>query len=203
MKNVLEILKDLEIEVPKEKETELNKAIAENYKTVAEVEKKVSKLEAEIEKANERACDAENTLKGFDGKDFEAITKERDEWKVKYETKIREDAEAKEKAELDEAIANAIKEAKGRNAKAIISNLDMDAIKASKNRDKDIADAIKTLSESSETAFLFETDPENNRAQFTQPVAKATTTPNTVTMDDIMKMKDPVEAVNMIAKHNL
>lgn len=199
MKNVLEILKGLGIDVPADKEADLNKEVAENYKTVAEFDKKVKKLEADIETANTRATEAEETLKGFEGKNFDEITKERDEWKVKYETKIREDAEAKEKAELDEAIDSAIKNAKGKNAKAIIAQLDIDSIKASKNRDKDIAEAIKALSESEDTAFLFETDPENNRAQFTQPIAKAT--PETVTKESIMAIKDTVERVNMIAKH--
>lgn len=199
MKNVLEILKGLGIDVPADKEADLNKEVAENYKTVAEFDKKVAKMQNDIDKATERANEAEETLKGFEGKDFDEITKDRDEWKVKYETKIREDAEAKEKAELDEAIDSAIKNAKGKNAKAIIAQLDIDSIKASKNRDKDIAEAIKALSESEDTAFLFETDPENNRAQFTQPLPKAT--PETVTKESIMAIKDTVERVNMIAKH--
>lgn len=199
MKNIIEILKGLGIEVPTEKETDLNKEVAENYKTVAEFDKKVFKMQGEIDKATERATSAEETLKGFEGKDFDSITQERDSWQKKYEDKIKADEEAKEKAELDEAIDSAIKNAKGKNAKAIIAQLDIDSIKASKNRDKDIAEAIKALSESEDTAFLFETDPENNRAQFTQPLQKAT--PETVTKESIMAIKDAVERVNMIAKH--
>lgn len=169
MKNIITILKDLGIDVPAEKEADLNKAVAENYKTTAEHDKKIEKMQKDIDSAEERAKTAEETLKGFEGKDFEQITKDRDEWKVKYETKIREDQEAKEKAELDEAIENAIKEAKGKNAKAIRANLDLDAIKASKNRDKDIASALKALSEADDTAFLFSSAEDQNSAKFTSP----------------------------------
>lgn len=199
MKNIVEILKGLGVDVPADKEADLTKEVAENYKTVAEFDKKVAKMQGEIDKASERATAAEETLKGFEGKDFDAIIKDRDSWQKKYEEKIKADEEAREKAELDEAIDAAIKTAKGRNAKAIIAQLDMNAIKASKNRDKDIADAIKALSESTETAFLFETDPENSRAKFTAPQTGSTGA--TVTKESIMAIKDRTERINMIAQH--
>lgn len=201
MKNILTILKDLGIDVPADKEAELNKAVAENYKTSAEHDKKVEKMQKEIDSAVERATTAEETLKGFEGKDFDTISKERDEWKVKYETKIREDAEKQEKAELDDAIAEAIKTAKGKNAKAIIANLDMEAIKASKNRDKDIADAIKALSESEETAFLFSTDPENNRAKVFTGKMGSSAGKSEMTKESIMAIKDRTERINAIAQN--
>ena len=202
MKNILTILKELGIDVPAEKEADLTKAVAENYKTAAEHDKKVEKMQKDIDSAIERANTAEETLKGFEGKDFEAITKERDSWQKKYEDRIREDQEAKEKAELDEAISNAIKTAKGKNAKAILANLDMEAIKASKNRDKDIADALKALSESEETAFLFATDPEANRAKpVTAPMKNTAGAGTTVTKESIMAIKDRTERINAIAQH--
>ena len=36
MKNILTILKELGIDVPKDKESDLDKAVQENYKTVAD-----------------------------------------------------------------------------------------------------------------------------------------------------------------------
>lgn len=197
MENIIDILKGLEIEVPTEKAETLNKKVSENYKTVAEFDKKVEKMQKDIDKANERATESEETLKGFEGKDFESITKERDEWKVKYETKIREDAEAKEKAEFDEAIENAIKEAKGKNAKSILANLDIESLKASKNRDKDIADAIRNLAESDDTAFLFETDPESKRASFTSKMGNSGSG-KSLTKADIMAVQDRAERRKLI-----
>ena len=77
MKNIIDICKDFGLEIPAEKHAEFNKAVAENYKTIAEHEKKVNRLTDDLAAANKRADTAEETLKGFEGKDFETITKER------------------------------------------------------------------------------------------------------------------------------
>lgn len=199
MKNVKEILRELGIEIPADKEADFNKAMAENYKTIAEHEKKVEKMQKDLDNANARAEAAESTLKGFEGKDFDAIKAEADKWKGEYEGLIQKQKDEAEKAELDEAIDKAIKEAKGKNAKAIIAQLDMDAIKASKNRDKDIASAIKSLSESEETAFLFASDPEGNRAHFTQPGQKGKQTD--VTRESILAMPDKFARIEAISQH--
>lgn len=103
MQNILEILKTNGVEIPEEKTAEINKAISENYKTIAEVEKKLSKIEVEKNNWKERAEMAEETLKGFEGKDFEAITRERDEWKEKAEQAEKDYSQkeaAREKREL-------------------------------------------------------------------------------------------------------
>ncbi len=47
MKNIIEILKGLGIDVPEDKTAELNRLVSENYKTVAEFDKKVGKAETE------------------------------------------------------------------------------------------------------------------------------------------------------------
>lgn len=109
MQNIIEILKSNGIEVPEDKVSTINKAVAENYKTVSEVEKKTSKLESERDSWKERAENAEETLKGFEGKDFDTITKERDEWKKKAEDAEKEysakEAEREKQELLKEAFA--------------------------------------------------------------------------------------------------
>ena len=109
MQNIIEILKSNGIEVPEDKVSTINKAVAENYKTVSEVEKKTSKLESERDSWKERAETAEETLKGFEGKDFDTITKERDEWKKKAEDAEKEysakEAEREKQELLKEAFA--------------------------------------------------------------------------------------------------
>ena len=152
MKNIIDILKGLGIEVPEDKASDLNKEVAENYKTVAEFDKKVDKMQKEIDSVTERADKAEETLKGFEGKDL--IQKQKDEADL---------------AELNGAIDKAIENAKGKDAVSIRAHLDMDAIKASKNRDKDIETAIKALAEGEKTSFLFTTTAEEEQAQFTSP----------------------------------
>ena len=109
MQNIIEILKSNGIEVPEDKVSTINKAVAENYKTVSEVEKKTSKLESERDSWKDRAETAEETLKGFEGKNFDEITKERDEWKKKAEDAEKEysakEAEREKQELLKEAFA--------------------------------------------------------------------------------------------------
>jgi len=169
MKNIIDILKGVGIEVPEDKTADLNKEVTANYKTVAEFEKKVEKMQKEIDSVTERADNAEETLKGFEGKNFDEITSDRDKWKADYEALIQKQKDEADLAELNGAIDKAIENAKGKDAVSIRAHLDLDAIKSSKNRDKDIESAIKSLSENESTAFLFTSDADNNSAQFTTP----------------------------------
>lgn len=194
--NIIEKLKSLNVEIT----PEIEKAFDAEFITMNEHEKKMKKVEAERDGFKERAETAEGTLQGFEGKDFDEITKDRDSWKNKYETFVREQEEAKDLAELNEAVETAIKEARGRNVKAIIAQLDMDSIKASKNRDKDIETAIKSLADSEETAFLFESDPENNRARFTKQMDGGKTG-SKMTKAEIMAVSDRTERRKLIKEN--
>ena len=85
MKNITEILKDVGVEVPEDKQSELNRALSENYKTVAEFDKKLRKSDEERDAWRERAEAAEKTLEGFDGVDIETMNRELADWKRKAE----------------------------------------------------------------------------------------------------------------------
>lgn len=187
--NIIEKLKSLGVEVT----PEIEKAFDGDFISLLELDKKIGKIEKERDAYKLRAEQAEETLKGFEGKDFEAITKDRDEWKVKYETFVREQEEARDNAEFEECISAGIKNAKGRNEKAIRAQLDLDLLRKSKNRDKDIADAIKAISDNEATAFLFETDPENNRARFTGSMGNSGNGGNggsKMSMSELMRYKN-------------
>lgn len=67
MKNITEILKALEIDIPKDRQEELGKAVAENYKTIAEFDKRTKRLEEERDGYKEQLTTATETLKGFEG----------------------------------------------------------------------------------------------------------------------------------------
>ena len=97
MKNIHTILSEIGISIPDDKKADFDKAVAENYKTSAEFEKKVNRLTDDLETEKKRADTAVETLKGFEGKDFDAITRERDEWKKKHD-----DLEASHKKEQEE-----------------------------------------------------------------------------------------------------
>jgi hypothetical protein len=81
MKNIIDICKDFGLEIPADKHADFLKAVNGEYKTIAEHNKVLDKLSD----ATKRAETAEETLKGFEGKDFETITRERDKWQKDYE----------------------------------------------------------------------------------------------------------------------
>ena len=154
MKNIETILSELGITVPDDKKEALGKAVAENYKTAAEHEKKVNRLTDDLANMTTRAETAEETLKGFDGKDFEAITRERDQWKTKHDELVATHQREKDEQEFNDSLSAAISTAKGKNGKAISALLDLDALRGSKNRDKDIQTALEGLR--AEHGYLFE-----------------------------------------------
>lgn len=197
MKNIIDICKDFGIEIPADKHAEFNKAVAENYKTIAEHEKKVSRLTEDLNAATKRADTAEETLKGFEGKDFEAITKDRDEWKRKHEEQEAAHKKEKEDREFNDILSSAITEAKGKNAKAIGALLDLEKLRSSRNLDKDIKAALDSLR--TENGYLFEDNGGNPK--FTDPNGNGGNKGggNTLTKKDILAIKDPVERQAKIA----
>lgn len=154
MKNIHTILSEIGITVPEDKKAEFDKAVAENYKTSAEHEKKVTRLTDDLAAEKKRADEAVETLKGFEGKDFDAITRDRDEWKKKHDEAVADYKRQQEDREFSSALENAISEAKGKNAKAIVALLDTDKLRGSRNLDKDIKSALDALR--TDSGYLFE-----------------------------------------------
>lgn len=196
MKNIHTILSEMDITIPEDKRADFDKLFAENYKTTVEFEKKVNRLTEDLAAEKKRADDAADTLKGFEGKDFDAIIKDRDAWKQKHDDAIAEHQRQQESREFDSALDTAITEAKGKNAKAIKALLDTDKLRSSKNRDKDIKAALDGLR--TESGYLF--DDNGGGAQFTDPKGNGGTG-GTVTVKDIMAIKDPVERQNKIVQN--
>lgn len=71
MKNIETILKDFGLEIPEDKKTEFQSAFGENYKTIADYQKQKDKLSA----AEQKAADAQDALKKFDGVDVDGFKK--------------------------------------------------------------------------------------------------------------------------------
>ena len=90
MLKVITELEKLGLELTDEMKESIKKNIGEEVYSKSELDKKVKKVEEERDQYKGRAETAEETLKGFDGKDLETITKERDEWKEKAETAANE-----------------------------------------------------------------------------------------------------------------
>lgn len=198
MKNIIDICKDLGIEIPADKHAEFNKAVAENYKTVAEHEKKVNRLTEDLNAATKRADTAEETLKGFEGKDFENITKERDEWKRKHDENQQKYQQEQEEREYNADLEAAATAAKCRDMKALTAHLDHDALRKSRNRKADMEAAINA--QRTERAYLFEDNGGN--PTFTDPKGNGGNKGGgTITKKDIMSVKDPVQRQKLIGEN--
>lgn len=199
MKNMIEICKDFGIEIPAEKHAEFNKAVAENYKTTAEFEKKVNRLTDDLAAEKKRADEAVETLKGFEGKDFDAITRDRDEWKRKHDEAVANHQKEQEEREFNSTLETAISESKGKSVKAIMALLDMDKLRESKNQEKDIKAALDTLR--TENGYLF--DDNGGTPRFTDPNGGGGAGGNTgaVTREEIMNIPDRSERRAMMAKN--
>ena len=142
MKNIHTILSEIGISIPDDKKADFDKAVAENYKTSAEFEKKVNRLSDDLEAEKKRADTAVETLKGFEGKDFDAITRERDDWKKKHDNLEASHKKEQEEREFSAALEAAITESKGKNAKAITALQDIEKLRSSKNQQADIKAAL-------------------------------------------------------------
>ena len=197
MKNIHTILSEMDITIPEDKKADFDKLFAENYKTTVEFEKKVNRLTDDLNAEKKRADDAVETLKGFEGKDFDAITRDRDEWKRKHDDEVAKHKKEQEDREFNTSLESAITDAKGKNAKAIMALLDLDKLRGSKNQEKDIKAALESVRTDNE--YLFEAvdgpparfDDSGNKGN---PAGK-------MTMKEIMAIKDPVERQKQIGQN--
>lgn len=206
MQNIIEILKSNGIEVPEDKVSTINKAVAENYKTVSEVEKKTSKLESERDSWKDRAETAEETLKGFEGKDFDTITKERDEWKKKAEDAEKEYSAKEAEREKQELLKEAFAEIEftSESAKKAIMAQISENVSVKNGKLIGFNDLLEDAKKNDASAFVDKEQQslEQNKARFTGPMNNQNGNNNgNLTKKDIMAIKDPVERQQKIAEN--
>ena len=194
MKNIHTILSEIGITIPEDKKAEFDKAVAENYKTSAEFEKKVDRLKDDLAAEKKRADEAAETLKGFEGKDFDAITKERDEWKKKHDDALEAHKKEQEDREYNEEFEQAATAAQCIDVKALSAHLDHEALRKSHNRKADIEAAIDA--QRTEKGYLFQDN--GGAAQFTAG-SSGGAGGGALTRKDILAIKDPAERQAKIA----
>ena len=97
----------------------------------------------------------EGDLKKYDGVDLTALNKEIED--LKESNRLKDESHAKEIAERDfnDLVEKRINAASGKNVKAIRALLDIDTLRESKNQEKDLDAAIKTLTEAEDSSMLF------------------------------------------------
>ena len=157
MKNIYEIMKEYGLEVPEDKKTDFDKAWKENYRTISDYDKAVSQRDnykASLDDVNTRLKEFE----GVDVKDLQVqITK------LQGDLKAKDDEYAAKEADrvFMDSVKEAVKAAGGRNEKAVIAMLNIDALKESKNQSDDIKKALEDVKKSD--GYLFgANEPINN-----------------------------------------
>lgn len=109
MKDIFEILKGHDIEVPEDKVAEIKKAVSENYKTVNEFNSKVTKLDEQLTTANTTINDLNAKIKDFENVDVKGL---QDTIK-KYEDAETTRKEAETKANALQALKDRFSPLKG------------------------------------------------------------------------------------------
>lgn len=100
-------------------------------------------------------AEANKTIEGFKALDIDGVRRQAEEWKAKAEKAEKDAAEQVNAVRFDARLDTAITKARGRSAKAIKALLDVDALRASKDPDKDIGAALEQLAKESD--YLFDT----------------------------------------------
>ena len=204
MKNITEILKELGITVPEDKAAELQKQVAENYKTVAEFDKKVGRLETERDGYKSQLDTANETLKKFEGVDADGIKAE-----LAAAQKKAEEAEKNLKDQLEERDYNdalkacmaGVRFSSNAAKAAVMENIRKQGLKRDGDKLLGFEDAIKAAKEADPDAFAAEEDPN------TPPPGKITTKlgggapggKKYSSKDEIMAIKDTAERRAAIA----
>lgn len=199
--NIIEKLKTFNVEIT----SEMEKAFSGDFLSEREVEKKLSKLQNENESLKERAETAEETLKGFEGKDFDTITKERDEWKKKAEDAEKEysakEAEREKQELLKEAFADI--EFTSTAAKNAIMAQIGENVSVKNGKLIGFNDLLEDAKKNDASAFVDKDQQslEQNKAKFTDKMNNQNGKSGTMTKDEIMQIKDRGERQAAIAKN--
>lgn len=149
MKNIHEILKEYGLEVPAEQKSAFDKAWKENYRTKSEYDNAISQRD----NYKSSLDDVNAKLKEFEGVDVNDLRGQIT--KLQGDLKAKDDEYAAKEADrmFMDSVKEAVKTAGGRNEKAVIAMLDIDALKKSKNQSDDIKTALENVKKSD--GYLF------------------------------------------------
>ena len=206
MKNIIEILKEHGVEVPADKEQELLKGVAENYKTISEHQKAFTKIETDRDNWKLKAETAEETLKKFEGVDLETMQTELSSWKTKAENAEKEYNQKIYERDFEDVLGEEIGKYKFSSEfakKAVIAEIKSAGLKLKDRKILGLNDLIETIKKTDASAFVDEnqTQLQNNRMSFTdrrgtQPTGKVYNS-----REDVMNIKDASERQTAIAEN--
>lgn len=118
----------------------------ENGADINREKAKADAIQKQLDAANGQLKTAQDGLKAFEGVDVDGLKGQL----TALQSKLKAQADA---YAFDAALDSAIRDAKGRSVKAIRGMLDVEALKASKDRSADIKAAVENLARENAWAF--------------------------------------------------
>lgn len=197
MKRLIETLKQLGIEIPKDKEADAKKILSEQYKAVEEHNKTVSKLEEDRDDWKERAEKAEKTLKGFEGVDLQTIQTELGEWRKKAEETEKEMNRRLEERDFKDALKTELESIQFSSEaakKAVMAEIVEAGLKVKNGKILGLSDLLDQIKTNDASAFVDQDKKnlEDNKPKFTDRQNNNSSV-STKTKEEIMAIKDPTE----------
>lgn len=137
---------DVQKQIPGITKEQLDWLMAENGADIKAEKQKSQTLQSDLDSTKQQLQTAQDGLKAFEGVDVKDLQGQIA--KLKSDMAAQADAFA-----FDSALDGAIRDARGRDVKAIRGMLDIDALKASKDRTADIKAALDALAKDKAWAF--------------------------------------------------
>lgn len=206
MKNIIDICKELGIEIPEGKEKDFTKAVSENYKTIAEHEKVVAKLELERDTAKGDLKTANETLEKFKDIDPEKIADEIAGYKQTIEDNEKNYKAELEKRDYNDAIDKLLGDIKFSSEaakRAFKNDLIVNPLQLRNGAVVGFDDVLKQAKEADPNAFVDEKTQqlEQNKAKFTTTAKDNGGGTGAMTKEEIMAIKDREEKQKAIREN--
>lgn len=141
---------EVKTKIPNITDEQLDWLMGENGRDVTAEKTKSANLQAQVTDLTAQLNTAKDGLKAFEGVDVNDLKGQI----AKLQGQLTEQAD---NFAFDSALDGAIRDARGRDVQAIRGMLDVDALKASKDRTSDIQAALTSLAK--EKAWAFDSDP--------------------------------------------
>ena len=137
---------EVKSKIPGITDEQLDWLMGENGRDVTAEKTKAASLQGQVDDLTKQLTTAKDGLKAFEGVDVADLKGQI----TKLQSQLNEQADS---FAFDSALDGAIRDARGRDVKAIRGMLDVAALKASKDRTRDIKAAIDTLAKDKAWAF--------------------------------------------------
>lgn len=122
---------------------------------IVPVKENLKKAQDDLTAAQEKVKTTEKALKDFENINPEELNKQISDLKAELAQKDTEHQQQLADRDFNDRLKEGIAGVKGKNPKAIAALLDIESLKASKNQEKDIKEALEGLAAAEDSKMLF------------------------------------------------